>query len=768
MPEVRIVIDPYSEGRPSTSDVVVVSEVDYFEARRRIRHALAEYEYLTVWVRSERLAARFDDLSREPRVILGRYDLRDELAAALDVSGVPDLITPEIIREFDLATRARELGGARGQATMAWCLSALLGDAWTVLPRDATARQAIVLDLARGYSPTLYALVAWRLQTWADAPTAGDLWRWLADDPQERARCLVACMSVVGYGDAAVQWLTQAGFPTETVRDAMAFIGHQFANHGPIPAAALPPAIRDHLPLQLSRCLKRDGTSAVRAAGAKIETEMRAVLDYLLARALGGRLLSDDERDDIVSWGRSCPQGPLARRVILAAELTTAATLPPPLPSDADWTCASRWIEQHYLPAYLARAVSDQLTETADAVASFEDWLCGNYQSLMRETRAGLQWLCADAAGRASEALVVVVLLDGVPLPATWWLRHSLAEEEGVSIAREGVHLAPLPTLTRFAKPVLLSARLPDQAETDEIEALASTFAVDPVSCEAVASVGNLVGLRPGRVVFNHFRTVDSDLVHAPMASLERWLDCYEAVATLAEDLKALVDRAQTQSVPLWLCCASDHGWTEVPSSACGTDLPACVDEKTISHRRVITGTAEPTYGIPLPRSQFFLPQDYTVCQGYSYLGRRPHGAVHGGATPQEVAVYGFWLTTAPTGRPDDLILEIVGEVRRAVKHNEVDLVVSNPNREAVVVSEVCLERVAISHGRLPLTVPALGSGGLSVVCDASACREAFAVSGTLAWQTSSGTRRTQRVEFSVPTRGAATTERKFEDMFEV
>ncbi|MGD9497430.1 MAG: hypothetical protein AB7Y46_14110 [Armatimonadota bacterium] len=768
MPEIRIVIDPSGEGRPGASDLVVVSDADYFAARRRIRSALTEDAHLTVWVRSERLTTRFDDLSREPRVMLTRYDPRAELAAALGVSGVPDVITPEAIREFDLVARARELGGARGQTALDWCLSALLGDGWAVPPHDAAAVQAILFDLAGGHSPTLDELVRWRLRTWAEASPASDLWFWLADDPQDRARCLLACMAVIGYGDAALQWLTQAGFVEDTVRDGMALVRAESGVWGPVPTEALPPTIRHHLPSKLARGLKRDGASAVRAASARTEEEMRAVLDYLRTRAREGELLSCDERDDLASWAESCPVGPLSRRLMLAVELTTEAPLPAPLPDDADWTHARQWIEQQYMPAYVARAVSDRLVETSDAVASFEEWLCDHYPSLMLETQAGLQWACAGAAGRASEALVVVVLLDGVPLPVTRWLRDAVAEEEGVSVTHEGVHLAPLPTLTPFGKPVLLSARLPDQAETDEVKALASTFAIDPLSCEVVASVGDLVGLRPGRLVFSHFRTVDSDLLHRPKASLDRWLDCYEVVATLGEHLKTLVRKAQAESVPLWLCCASDHGWTELPSCACGAELPPGVDDKAISHHRVVAGTAQATYGIALPSSQFFLPEDYTIARGYSYLGRRPQGAVHGGATPQEIAVYGFWLTTAPTGRPDDLVLEIAGEVRRAMKHNEVELLVSNPNREDVAVSEVCLERVAISHGRLPLTVPALGSGGLSVVCDASGCREAFPVSGTLAWQTSSGTRRIQRVEFSVPTRGAATTDPKFEDMFEV
>ena len=85
-----------------------------------------------------------------------------------------------------------------------------------------------------------------------------------------------------------------------------------------------------------------------------------------------------------------------------------------------------------------------------------------------------------------------------------------------------------------------------------------------------------------------------------------------------------------------------------------------------------------------------------TIATGYSYLGRRPHGAVHGGATPQETVVFGFWATTLSVTALADLGLTVTGTVRRAVKDNAVVVRLVNPNAEAVMVHRAVLHGLQI------------------------------------------------------------------------
>jgi len=766
MAEVRIIIDPGREGRPGASDVVVASAHDCLLARARLRETKAGDAPLTIWVRSDALAGSFDDLRADPLVEVECYDLRHELAAVLGVAGIPELVTPEVIRECDLLAVARRVRPHEGESVLAWCYRVLLGDAWARPTASRDDVPAVVEALVSRERPHLRDLVVWRLTAWAGTSTERDLWSWLADDPFARARCLMACLAVRGYGNVAMQWLTQAGIGAEQVREAMALAEH-LGDVGPVRWDALPPVVQDQVRRELSARLGKDGVDAVEAAQGCSETELRVVLDYLRSRAGDGELLSAEESQVLITWSSGCPGQAVAQQVEMAATLLTKASPPAPLSEAADWGQAARWVEVEYMPAYLACAVADRLEETAQVVARFEDWLCGSYRSLMEGTHAGLQYFCAGRQHIAESALVVLVLLDGVPLPGVRWLRDELAEVTGASIDSEGLFLAPVPSLTSVGKSVLLSARLPDQAEPDALQALAETFGVEPEACRAADRLQNLGIPFPGQVVFHHYKGVDEHLLHKPMTALERWLQCHTVLMELAGELKSLLRTALDADVPLWLGCASDHGWTELPKSAPRVDIPEELAAAE-NHRRVITGTADSAYGIALPASGFFLHEDYTVARGYGYFARRPHGAVHGGLTPQEVAVYGMWLTTAPVAATADLILHVAGEIRRAVDRNRATLQLNNPNADAAVVSAVELDTVTPVPGQLPLAIEPMGVADLPVICDASGCTDMLSVVGSISWQTSTGRRHTQAVDFSVPTTGAATTDRDFEDMFKV
>jgi len=766
MVEVRIIIDPGQEGRPGASDIVVESENDYLIARSRLREARAGDEALTIWVCSEALARRFDDLRGDPFIHVEDYDVRDELATALGVPGIPDLITPDIIRDFDLLSTASRQRRHDGESALSWCLRALLGEAWAGPAPSASDRADILSDLAASERPGLRELFAWRLTAWAASSADSELWLWLADDPFVRARCLLACMAVRGYGDTAVQWLTQAGIRAETAGEAMELLAYVPAIV-PVPQRTLHPVIQHQLQCELKTRLDEMGTAAVRAAQARTGAEQRIVLEYLRGRAQDGKLLSEEEGEELTAWSEEAADGPLAQQIALAAALLVETPPPTPLGDAADWEQAAHWLEVEYMPFYLSRAVGNRLEETVEAVAGFEDWLCRTYRSLMEDTKAGLQWFCARGRDVAEDALVVLVLVDGLPLAGMRRLRDALAEEPDAVVASERVYLAPVPTLTPIGKPVLLSARLPDQAQAAEVEALAETFGVQPESCRPIDGIGDLGILFPQQVVLYHYRRVDEDVLHKRMTALDRWLQSYHLMMELADALRPLLRRAVHEGVPLWLGCASDHGWTELPAEASRVDIPDELANDT-THRRVIAGTADDSFGIALPASRFFLSDDYTAARGYTYLGRHPHGAVHGGLTPQEVAVYGFWLTTAPVAATADLILQIAGEVRRAVSRNRALLQLNNPNAEAVVVTAIDLDTVTPMPNGLPLSIEAMAVGDLSVVCDASGCTDMLPVLGTICWHTESGRRCTQGVDFKVPTTGAATTNRDFENMFKV
>jgi hypothetical protein len=250
------------------------------------------------------------------------------------------------------------------------------------------------------------------------------------------------------------------------------------------------------------------------------------------------------------------------------------------------------------------------------------------------------------------------------------------------------------------------------------------------------------------------------------MASLDRWLRAQSALRDLSRSLVQFVEDAERRGLRVWLGCANDHGWTELPSDAQPVLIPQELADR-IAHGRLLKGIAEERYGLALDAAGFFLSEPCTIAAGYTYFGTRPHGAVHGGATPQEVAVSGWWATNAPLPKPLDLGVEIVGQIRRAVAANQAVLRLHNPNPAPIDVAVIDLKPLAIREPDLPLTITDGGTAEIEANCDASAARDTLQVAGKICWRWR-GQSQSQSVRMQVATVGAAEADQGFEGMFDV
>lgn len=763
MSDIRVILDPDAEGNPAETDIIVGTLDDVLALRAHLREIVEPDARVTIWIRSPALLSSLEDLKNDPNVRIEVHDPAAELSNVLGLTSLPALIDQRLIRETGLLQMAHSIPRHEDESGLSWCLRVQLNERWSKRTVSAGDLTHLVNDTIVA-EPILEELVKWRLSTWARSSEHGQLLRWLADDPHRKAACLAACAAVRGYGAAAIQWLTQCGYEPALVKTGMELLDELRCGE-PIRPRSIYGVLEHQMQRELTRRLSEHGPSAVQAAVSGSDAEARVVLQYLLDEAEVGHLLAEKDSRQLVAWAEQCSDAPVALQVAFAAELLEEKALPEQLEETADWASASHWLENEYLPAYLCRALSNRLDETAEAVAGFEDWLCTTYRTLMEETEAGLHWFCARGRAIIEDAVVVLVLVDGAPYPAMRWLREELALEEALSVESERPYLSPIPTLTSIGKPAILSARLPDQAASTETAALSEVFGKGPESHRIVDRLEDIGVLLPGQILFHHCKNVDRDLLHRPMTSAERWLQVYLFVRDIAARLRSLVQRALSQGVPIWLGCVSDHGWTELPMSSKRVGIPDGL-EQYVTHRRTITGTADSRYGIAVPGTEFFLNDDFTVGRGYSHFVRRPHGAVHGGITPQEISVGGIWATTATIRSTTDLILHVAGEVRRAVRDNRISLQINNPNLEAVSVSAINLDAIEIRSGALPLSIDRDAVSKLAALCDATGCSDMLALKGEIHWQTASGRRKRQVVDFSVPTVGAASTDRAFEDMF--
>lgn len=771
MDRLRILVDPAREAGLSRSEALeVVSEADYYRSRALLRDWRPGHAVQTIWVTSEAMVTRYDDLLTDHRFEVARYSTRSQLSEALGVAVIPETIADAVIAKCDLVHVAQSQPLRDGESLEDWCLRVTLGPFWRAGPSVPGQLPGVLQSLCSRSPATdaLQTLAAWRLRHLAAGRPEGAIWTWLAEEPFARARCLAACWAVQGYGEVGRQWVEQEQIGPEVVREAWQLVASLPADTR-VADAVKSVALEAQMQHELAAQIKREGLLALRRSRACTRGEVLAAYRYACGRAADGHGLSAPEASTLASWAMQRSEDPVAQKLALVARLSSEVAMPEPLPQGANWQEVCAWLDgdSGYLAAYLSRAATGRLDETAPQVGAFEQWLCTSYHSLMTGTEVGLHWFGGSAAVANPDGVTILALLDGVPAPLGRYFRERLAGSGLVNIVSEGLRLSLLPTLTPTNRQCLISGRLPDQACNGGLADLCHLVGADGDEVRTLGKLDASVSADPGDVLFVHCRMVDENLLHKPMGNLDRWVQAHAALDGIAEGVCSFVRETKARNVPVLLGFVSDHGWTELPEGASVVAIPQELADQS-THRRVITGIADPSYGIPLPQHQYFLPADVTVASGYGCFGRRPHGAVHGGATPQETVVFGFWATTLPIAPMLDLGVCVAGVVRRAVRDNEVALKIANPNNEPVTVRRVALERISLSKSALPVQIEPSAVVELPVLCDASGATGPVGVSGSVSWSTGSGRARRQSVAMSVATTGAAETDSRFESMFDM
>lgn len=769
MPRIRIVLDQHGLGSAPTDAFKVSSEAEYFESRRHIREALGSDTETVLWVTGEALACRYDDLLSSSNVTVERYSPRRELERLLEASLPPEL-TDQMVADCRLAQLARRKGRFAQESVHAWCLRVLAADDLqsAITPDDIPRVLSCLLSIQQEHA-NAEPLVSGALRQWQASASVGRLHEWLSRRPFRNLRLLICTWASRGYAERQLQWLTQEGYGVAEVQEAQEFAA-LIPEDCLLPEQGLPHGLRSILVAELTNGLRSDFGGPLAAAVAHTRAEQEAVLRHLTQRADQGHGLSQSDAQAVTRWVERSPQGELRSKTVLAAELLTERELPEPLDPAADLHYVRYWLAKRYIPAYYSRAVTGRLGETQSAVESFESWLVNNYQTAV--VGAGVHTFAADLAEKLRDAAVWLVLLDGVPYGLVERLHALLAAEAGPPPPDCCCYFSLLPSTTRVNQPAMIYARLADQAGETNGNRIAEAWRVpaDRVKFDEI-NLDNAMQTWPtarGHLSVLRYRYVDERLLHEPATPLERWTSAWVAIEKLAASLRGAIQNARHDNVSLWLGCVSDHGWTELPAEADVRQLP---DElaKLEDHRRVLWRVGDEQYGHVLQADMHYLTENCTIARAYTCFQRRAQGAVHGGATPQEVTCGGFWLTTRAARQiyePPALRLEIVGDVMRRRQQNPVSLRLHNPTETEARVSAIWLGGIAVAEG-FPLAVEPHGWAELPANVDASAVDEPMlSVEVTVRWAQHSSSY-DQRLNLQVPTRGAATRSKEFEDMFD-
>lgn len=768
MSRIRVVLDPRAEALLQGDGVIrVTDEASYWQARRVLRSRLEQDSDLLIWVTAPTFLNRFDDLRALDGVEVVQFDSRRELARMLGYSELPPLLTDEIIQYLGLQRRAQAAPPDAGDSPITWVLRVVLGDEWACpRPGDADVSQILhSLADSNAVPQVIIPLISARMFEWMATEPFGSLWRWLAMDPLPRARSYVHVYATCGYGDAASQWLQQEGItPDEAAEVAQRIPTDELRLS--ISARLFSRRLRQLIEKRLADSLANNGILALDAVMAGIPEEMSQVTQYLLHNAGAGKALTTTDITHLTNLVSRLPDSRDTRHITRIASWLAEHPLPSLLDTDATWPQAEYWLENEYLPAYVSYCLTGRIAATEDVAISFEAWLISGYQALVGEGRVGLHTFACGVPRAHTQQVVLVILLDGAPAFLVRAFKEELFQHCPLSLARDGLMISLLPTRTAQNRRSLLSGRLPDQASAADVNDLAGLFGAGAQSARVVSELKDIKTLKPGEVIFYHCRTIDEDWLHKPHDPLSRWLGAAEALDELRGQLKDVVALAIEADTDLLIGCVSDHGWSEVPRNAVLLRVPDELADR-VSHCRVLDGQLESGLGNPLERHRYYLEDDCTIASGYSVLGRRPQGAVHGGATPQESVVYGFWASTSRVSLADDLGFEISGTIRRAVATNPLQINICNPNPESVTVLDVALAGLSLATGILPFTIEAGGTQQVAANCNCPGQDRSILLRGAIEWTPRDGARQRQVVEITLTTVGAAESDQAFEDMFE-
>lgn len=344
------------------------------------------------------------------------------------------------------------------------------------------------------------------------------------------------------------------------------------------------------------------------------------------------------------------------------------------------------WFRDSYLPWREWTVVSEDpetLQRAREIGRRFGEWYLRLYHSL-RSSEAGINWFgwarVSKLKSERADSVTLLVVLDGLGMRDLRYLlqRIRLASDRLMVLAEDTV-LAPIPTVTEFAKDALLRGLPPNQTQFAE-------HAGDVVSRKS-AVINALRSAPPGAVIA--WRLVEPDRTYHQSHDWDELLTNVESQLTLvASWLREIVEQVPPE-VKLRIVLTSDHGRLLGKSSR---DLP--VPPGYHAHGRAAWGPPE----FLACEEGYFIRDDIAILDARSYdlpTGMMYHVVLsdrsfvtndgrggeewfpHGGLFPEELFVP--WVELLRDAMISELKTSIHG-VGRAGQSGQLTLRVVNEN----------------------------------------------------------------------------------------
>ena len=262
---------------------------------------------------------------------------------------------------------------------------------------------------------------------------------------------------------------------------------------------------------------------------------------------------------------------------------------------------------------------------------------------------------------------------------------------------------------------------------------------------------------------------MDEEIIHKNYTERTRQKYFDKSIENISVKIcDALKEYQDMNSRLMRVIVCSDHGYTPIPKNF-GESIKIEETNAKINHYRVAESSEKLS---AYPKTYLLQPhEDYTnnyylIARGFNYFGSKPIGGVHGGITPQELAVPIMIFTTLTPNKIEDIEIFISGSLTRGKDKNELIITLINPNDIKVIVKYFNMYLSTI-HSSFPIIVDSNSEKQFKVNVDASNVKEkTIKVAIEIQYQVLS-ILESKKTFYELETKGAALAVTEFEDEFD-
>ncbi|MCK5014603.1 MAG: hypothetical protein KAS66_12355 [Candidatus Omnitrophica bacterium] len=714
---IEIICDQYGLHPFEDKDCIIEEDFQYEEGLNRIRKHAQSGEPLRIVVKNPALFHWFDSAAKKFGCQIKKIDPLAELSNTLQFSVLPKVImnNPKWVVELCLQDKAVEKPILENESADRWLKRILLGEIWQLETLSSTKDFAelfswLITQKEVSLHPLAKYLLQEQLQIWiTNCPEKAEFFEWLKIAPFSRAQFVAWEQALSRYSESQIaEWLQHDDiwYNLSLLPDRKKYI----------PALNLqvqvPENIAGFVRGFLDEQWKTSPAKALSYISGQLDVEKIALFEQLRYQLHNGIPIEQSVFDSIVHLKNFPEVIELALRLVPAQE-------PSNLSENTDVPAIQSWLRDEYLPFYSSCAILNKLDLTNPYVEQFEYWLRLNYAGLLINGEGMAYRQIFHLKEKLLDEPVLLVVFDGLDyltaqkelLPAMQRLGFYPKEELFP-------YLAFLPSETFIAKPTIVCGRMNSQIPPENPCAsfyrklLQDSFGFAEEDIRSATdnelSIQELVQ-KPAKAYLYLDNQLDREFLHSglsPYIRRKKYADYVKKQATaIAESAELAKD---LYGATLLISVSSDHGYTVIPRNAPIISVPSSAKKAKI--RSLYTDEVDLPENFDrkqvwlLKPDMFGLNREMAIPCGYSCFAKRPKGAIHGGCTPQEMAVPWFIMSSQKPETFHPLVFAIKGEIFRKRKDNSLTINISNPNNYPVSIVKCDIKGIDISS-RIPLRI---------------------------------------------------------------